>query len=523
MPTPRAHGGAPLVHIPLNVPAFKGLNQQASASILGPEWATRLEESVIDDNNRVAARKGWVKINEDALGGTFETPGDPIIRSFEYITRSGQKQIIASTDTAIYMSANGGISWTDITGTASFTDGNWHFHNFNDKVVGFQQGKAPIVYGGLSFAPVADVNAPQGGVGIAAYGRVWCVDDDGTTLRYSALLNEQDWSSSDAGFLDLFNTWPGADKVVAIAAYNSALIVFGERNIIFFTDGQGSALGLDPLNAYVADTFSGTGCLARDSIQQVDGDLWFLSKSGLMSLSRLINERSNPMENLSKNIQDMLRDATAGITPSRIESVYSPLNRFYLLCLPTDDGGKTFVFDTRGRMEDGSARCAGVWYSMVPRAVLRLSNEDVIFTIPGQDGYFGKYEGYSQPDVDYQFAWESGWIDLDSGGYLKFLKRYGGTFFMDRTATVTFKWAYDFTNTFNTASVEFTNVGGSSSEWGVAEFGENSWSGGINLRNARVPGNGSGEYIKLGIGTRVSNSSFAIQSAELFAKIGRLA
>lgn len=518
MPTQRMHGGAPLVHIPLNVPAFKGLNQQAAATILGPEWATRLEESVIDDNNRVAARKGWVQINETAIGG-----GETIVRSFEYITRAGVHQLIASTDSGLYMSANNGSTWSDVTGALTITNGNWHFHNFNDKVVGFQEGQAPIVYSGTTFSSIADVNAPRGGVGLAAYGRVWCVDDDGTSLRYSALLDETDWTSADSGYLDLFNTWPGADSVVAIAAFNSALIVFGERNIIFFTDGQGSALGIDPLNAYVSDTFSGTGCLARDSIQQIDGDLWFLSKSGLMSLSRLINERSNPMENLSRNIQDLLRDAVNTVDATRIESVYSPLHRFYLLCLPTDTGGRVFVFDTRGRLEDGSVRCAGVWYSMVPRAITRLSNDAVIFTISGQEGYFGRYEGYAQPDVEYQFAWESGWIDFDSGGYLKFLKRFGGTFFMDRTASVTFKWAYDFTTSFNTASVQFENVGGTSSEWNVAEFNVSEWSGGVNLRNARVPGNGSGEYIKLGIDTRIVNSSFAIQSAELFAKIGRLA
>lgn len=514
MPTPRMHGGAPLVHIPLNVPAFKGLNTQAASSVLAPEWATRLEESILDENNRVAARKGWVEITE-----TANALGSAIVRTFEYITRAGTVQLIASTDAGIYRSTDNGATWTDIKGALTITDGNWHFHNFNDKVIGFQQGKAPIVYSGTTFASVADVNAPQGGVGIAAYGRVWCVDDDGTSLRYSALLDETDWTSADSGFLDLFNVWPGADEVVAIAAFNASLIVFGERNIVFFTDGQGSALGLDPLQAYVADTFSGTGCIARDSLQQVDGDLWFLSRNGLISMGRLITQKSNPVENLSKNVQDKLRDAVSVSNTANIESVYSPLQRFYLLSL----GAATFVFDTRGKLEDGAARCAGIWYSMIPRAVTRRADETLVFTVAGQTGKLGFYTGHSQPSGAYQFVWESGWVDLDAGGHLKFLKRYGATFFMDRTATVTFKWAYDFTDSFLTRSVEFTDVGGNAAEFGEAEFGEAEFSGGVSLRNSRVPGRGSGEYIKLGVDTRINNSSFAIQSAELFAKIGRLA
>jgi hypothetical protein len=516
MPTPRMHGGAPLVHIPLNVPAFKGLNRQAASSILGPEWATRLEETVFDENNRVSARKGWVVRTTTPVAGDF-------VRVFEFIARSGTRQLIGATNDGLYMSANNGLTWTDVTGDVTFTDGNWHFQNFNDKVVAFQKNKKPIVYAGLTFAEVADENAPRGGVGLAAFGRVWCVDDDGTSLRYSALLDETDWSSQDSGYLDLFNTWPGADQVVALAAFNASLIVFGERNILFFTDGQGSALGIDPLQVYVADTFSGTGCVARDSVQQVDGDLWFLSKSGLISIGRLVNERSNPTQNLSRNVQDMLRDAIQGVDTTKIESVYSPLFRFYLLSIPTPTGGQAFVFDTMGRLEDGSARCAGVWYSMVPRAMVRRTNEEILFALHDQPGVIGNYEGQQQPSGPYQLSWESGWIDLDAGGHLKFLKRFGATFFMDRTTAVTFKWAYDFTSSFSTQVVTFQDVGGISSEWGESEWGTSEWAGGINLKNSRVPGKGSGEYLKLGIDTHIDNTVFAIQNAELFAKIGRLA
>ena len=518
MPTPRMHGGAPLVHIPLNVPAFKGLNRQASASILGVEWATRLEESVIDENNRVAARKGWTNLT------TTTVATEAFVRLFEYKQRNGTRILIASSATRLWASTTNGDTWANITGTIIPTDGgNWQFHNFNDKCVAVQDGHKPIVYTGAgNFTVVADVNAPMGGVGLSAFGRMWVVDDNGTSIAYSSLLNETDWTTADSGFLDLFNTWPGADACVALASFNGALIAFGTRNIVFFTDGQGSKLGLDPLNAYVADTFAGTGCMSKDSVQQVDGDLWFLSRSGLISLGRLINERSNPLENLSKNVQDFLRDAASAATD--IESVYSPLDRFYLLSFKTGaDTGATFVFDTRGKLDDGTARCAGVWYSLVPRALLRRESEHFLFTIPGQTGRVGRYTGQLQPGGPYQFVYESGWIDFDAGAHLKMLKRFGGIFYMDRTATVTFKWAYDFSENFITRPVVFSSEGGTVSEWGEAEWGLSEWAGGVALRENKVPGHGAGEYLKLGMDARIDNTTFAIQQAELFAKIGRLA
>lgn len=515
MPTERHHGGAALMHIPLNVPGFRGLNTESSAALLTPDWATRLEETVIDENNRVAARKGFDLITTTPEAAHF-------VRLFEYSTRAGVVELIASTATTFLRSTNNGVTWTNITGTAVFTDGNWDFHNFNDKVVAFQDGKAPVVYAGTAFAPIADVNAPTGSTGLSAFGRLWAVDDDGTTLSYCSLLDETDWTSSDAGYLDLFNTWPGADSVVGLAAFNGALVVFGERNIIFFTDGQGSALGLNPLAAYVSDTFAGAGCVARDSIQQVDGDLWFLSRVGLISLGRLISERSNPIENLSKNIQTLLLQATFAAPVGSIQSVYSPVDKLYLLSFPTATGGQTFAFDTRGRLEDGTVRCSGIWRSMVPRAMCRRRSEVLLFTLDTTQGQLGAYRGYTQPGTQYSFVWESGWVDLDAGGYLKFIKRFGAVFFMDRTADVTFNWAYDFNPIFFSQTVQFQDVSGDLSEYGVAEFGEDLFGGGLSLQTAQVPGSSAGEYIKLGLRARINNSAFSVQNAELFAKIGRL-
>ena len=519
MPTPRQHGGAALVHIPLTIPGFKGLNTQQSSALLGPEWATKLRNCVIDDSSRVAARKGMDMLTTSELAGT------PIVQLYEFVESDDSTELIAFTEDDIYKSSDDGGSWSSINGTLTITDGNWKAVNFNNTMVACQEGEAPIEYTGSgNFTLIADANAPQGGIILSAYGRIWMSDDDGHTIKYSALLDASDWTSSDSGTIDLWNIWPDNDKITAIAAFNSTLVVFGRRCVVVLTDGQGSPLGVDPTQMYVVDVLKGTGCVSDMSIQHVDGDLWFLSENGLQSLGRVIQERSNPLNNLSKNIQDYLSTAVAGADLSLLRSVFSPRHRVYLLALPagTDaETGTVFVFDTRGLMEDGSARCMGQW-DLVPRAMCYTIDQDILMQVFSDDGEIGRYYGGLDNGSAYTMVYESGWMDLTQEGYIIIPKRYEGVFYSDNTIIIDFKWAFDFDDTFNTISKTFTGSG-AGGEWGESEWGEDEWGGGIALRRGKVAPYKNGQFIKLGISASINNAVVAIQSLGLFAKIGRFA
>lgn len=526
MPTPRRHGGAALQRIPLNTPAFMGLNKQAANSLLGPEWATRLDNAVIDSSNRVASRKGW--------GATTTTPNaDKFISGAEYHKHDGTVQLIVATDNAtILRSTDDGATFAAVTGTAVFTDGNWQWMNFADKLIGVQSGKQPIVYSGSTFSHISDTSAePTGGCGLSAFGRLWIADADGNTLKYSALLDETDWSGTDTGSFDLKNVWEGTDTIEHIAAFNGSLVIFGKNNIVFYSDGAGSALGLDPINAYVVDTIRGTGCVARDSVQHIEGDIWFLGRQGLMSLGRLLQQKSNPLNNLSKNVQDYVSDSfsNAAYVPSRTRSIYSPRNRFYLLSLPKesatsagDELGQVIAFDTRGLMEDGSARCLGVWNGIIPTLLISRVDDSLLCAHMLTDGELFTYGGYNDDTGSIAFEYRSGWTDLGGEGFLKFLKRMNIVFFTDGAMTVRFKWAWDFLDTYTTKAKTFVS-GGISGLWGVSEFGIAEYSGGVGLNDGKVQGNGTGEYIKFGISVTIDGNQFSLQQLDLYARIGRYA
>lgn len=516
----RMHGGAALQPIPLAVPGFQGLNSEDSGSILGPEWATELKNAVIDEANRLAARKGWQDVTTTPDAAAF-------VSGFEYEQADGTVELLCTTATTVERSTNDGDSWTDVTGTATFTSGQWFFMNFADKAVAVQAGKAPIVYSGTSFSHIADVNVPTGGAGTSFSGRLWIADSDGTTLKYSALLDETDWTSADSGSWNFQNVWKGADTIQAVVPHNGSLIVFGKRNIIFITDGSGSTRGVDPTQAYVADVLSGVGCISQESVQNVDGDLWFISEVGLMSLGRLIQERSNPMNNLSLNVQSALlanlNDSAFDIADLR--SAYSPKDRFYLLSLPKASGsnevGTTWVWDTRGRLPDGSARCLGNWTGLIPTVLIRRANLDLLSANRANTGELFKYNTQYDDGGAYTFIYRSGWTDLGAGQVLKILKRLGGVFFSNAETTVAYKWAFDFEQSYQTRTQVFSGAG-AGAQWDVDLWDTGVWGGGTQLREGKVVPGGTGKYIKFGIDVTVSGNEFSLQQLELYAKLGRM-
>lgn len=521
MPTPRAHGGAALVPIPMIVPGFKGLNTQQASGTLGPEWATVLSNAVVDDNGRVAARKGWENVTSTVISSRF-------VHVAEYVKSDGATELVGLTaDAGVYRSLDGGSTWAAPAGTVTITDpDDAMFQNFNNKLWLFSDGQKPISYDGTTLVQVTDANAPTSGIGLAAFGRLWSVASDGHTLRYSALLDGTDWTSASAGLVDHWNVWPGNDQITAVEAFNGSLVVFGKRAIVFWSDGQGSALGIDPINMYVADVVQGTGCITRHSIQHLnEGDLWFLSEFGLQSLGRLLQQKSNPIENLSKNIQDYMTDAVSSANPLHIRSAYSPRDKFFLLSLPsggTSESGRCFVFDTRARLEDGAVRCLGLW-SLVPTAPVVRRNGTLMFQVAATSAKLGTYSGATDDTVAFVFDYESGWLDLTGQGYLMFPKRFGGVFYSDNAINITFKWAMDFALTSRTRTKQFTGQAGISAEWGASEWGIGEFGGGINLRDGHVHGSGSGEFIKIGISANINNTVLAIQQLDIFAKIGRYA
>jgi hypothetical protein len=418
----------------------------------------------------------------------------------------------------------------NLGGAVNVTNGRWFFQNFNNKCIGLQVGQKPIVYTGTgTFATVIESGgtAPTGGVGCAAFGRVWCVDADLQTIKYSGLLDETDWSTTDgnAGLIDMHTVWSdGTDQVTAIFAFNASLVVCGTKHIIFFTDGRGSMLGMDPTQAYVFDMLAGTGCVSQWTVDHVgEADVLLLSPNGIQSLARLTTNRNNPIETLSKYNRDTLLEQLQSEIPANISGCFNNLTGFYILGLP--NSGITWCFDQRRKYQDevGEVCSITTTWSMAITACCTLDTNQQLFLARKGQGSVCNYSGFLDEFANYQWAYQSPWMNLGQqiGQRLKMLKRLSLILFTAGAASFTATWAVDFSANQGSASQSVAPFG-VNSQYGVAQYGIGQYGGGSNLFNWKYGAHIRGQYFQLGL-TTIVTGVFALQQAQFAAKIGRIA
>lgn len=406
----------------LSSPGQWGVNEQEADQLLHPNWATVADGLVLSDSGQLACRGALDLVSTDGA------PAE-ILRSFVYVASDGTERVIHTTATKIISGiADLDDTGTDITSSTAPTNGFWQFQNFNGKVVGWQAGHTPIVWSGTS--DFADISAstgtlPDGDCVCAAYGRLWAFDDDGQTVRYSALLDETKWHADDGGgAIDMRNVWPaGMDRGVAIAAFGGTLVIFGRRSIVIYTDGSGSELGIDPEQMYVVDTIIGTGCVARDTVATVgEGDLVFLSEVGLQSLGRVIANKDNPLDSISWQIGDRLSAAIKAEVVSASDTRtwtghYILDTKQYLLTHTTNED--VFVFHIDAKTQDDKGRLVvpiTIWDTSILANIRGFitTRSGVTYTTGGATHELYKYDtslSLDEGDAAIAVSFESGWID----------------------------------------------------------------------------------------------------------------
>ena len=503
-----------LQSINLLAPGFYGLNTNQK-SIEEPGWAQAAENCVIDGSGRLAARKGWNALTSSPISGTPD-----IEAIYEYINAAGTSKIISAANAKLYY---GTTTLTDITGSLTPADDNWKFQNFNGKVVGFQDGETPIVYSGsgnfadISFTyPSAGTNTFSG-VCLSAFGRVWSTDSTKTVLKYSDLLIETSWTddsggngdgTGSAGIIDLKSVWVyGMDEVVALEEFNGFLLIFGKKNVLIYNNPY------DVSNMAIQDTVEGTGCIARDSVQNIGTDVLFLSDSGVRSFRKTIQEKSMPLNDISKNVRSDLLSLVSAENKDLIRSVYHEVDGFYILNLPTS--GISYVFDIRHVLQDGSFR-ATTWNNINPKAMVSARDGNLYM---GQAGVVATYSTYQDNGTNFTMTYYSPWMTMGTDR-LKIPKKMSAIVSGGNNYTLDMKIAYNYSSSTRTSSVTISTIA-NPAEWGVAEWGLGEWSGGSLDGEVKAALFGSGNTVQLGLVTAVSGNAISFQRIELYAKAGR--
>jgi len=500
----------PLRSIDLVAPAFRGINTEDSPIAQDTSFAEVADNAIIDRQGRLASRQGnsVITTNKTALGT------DHIHNIHEFYDSAGNETIFSTGNNKIM---SGTTTLTDVTpGSYTITANDWKIVNFNDKAYFFQRGYDPLVHdnsNGLRTFTVANGGATnatfKANEVLAAFGRLFIAGNatNDTIIYWSDLLDGNAFTGGSSGNIDVSKAWPnGADKIVALAAHNDFLIVFGEHSIIAYSGAS------SPASMAISDTVSGVGCIDRKTVQAIGTDLLFLSDDGLRSLGRTIQEKSLPISDLSRNVkQDLIAKLASKTSPAT--SVYSPENYFYLLGLP--DSNLVYCFDLRGRLENGSFRVTK-WPSVDFKSFARDRNGDIyIGTVDG----IGTYDGFDDNNTSYIFRYTSPGLTFGDPSKLKILKKIRPTIIGGNDADIILSWTYDFSVQANTSRFR---VGTSTPGfYGVSEYTAVEFSLGDLISRKSLNCTGNGTVITVGLQTEVNGSSISLQEMNVLALIGK--
>jgi len=503
----------------ITAPGFYGLNTQDSSLDLTSGFALVARNCVIDQYGRIGARKGWTPQHSvsSALGSNY------ITAIGELLTDAGVSYTIATGNNKIFRLNSGAL--TELTygggGVApTITTSNWQIVALNECLYLFQSGHDPLIfdpalststYRRISEKPGYAGAVPSGNTVLSANGRLWVADtaSDKVTVSFSDVLAGHVWSGGTSGTLAVDQVWQnGADNSVALGAHNGFLYIFGRNNILVYANAT------SPADITLADSITGIGCIARDSVANTGSDILFLSSTGVRSVLRTIQEKSAPFRDISKNVRNDLMSAVSGETQANIKAVYSPFDSFYLLTIPTLD--QTYCFDTKATLEDGSARVT-IWGQNTARSFCVLSDSSLLM---GLLGYVGKYSGYLDNTAKYRFQYYTNHTDLGAPSVASILKKLKIVVIGGSGQTISLRWGYDFQSNFNsqTSAIPLQNV----SYYGVSEYNVATYSLGTLMQEIVAYPTGSGVVIQTGYEADIQGSPLSIQKIELFAKNGKV-
>jgi len=509
----------PLTPLALTAPGFYGLNTQDSPSDMDERFALEASNCVIDKSGRISSRKGWVPANSSSV----DLGSNAVECAAELIRNDGTSTILCAGNGKLFKLSGGALVQLTYGGggvAPTITTNLWQTAALNDRLVFFQRGYDPLVYdpavSTTTFRRISEQTsyagtAPQAHCVVSAYGRIWAADttSNKNTIYWTDTLTTQVWSTGTAGSLDLTGVWPsGGDQIVALAAHNNFLFIFGHRQILIYSGAD------DPTTMILSDSINNIGCVVRDSVQSTGEDVIFLSDSGVRSLMRVVQEKSAPIRTVSRNVNDDIQQYVDIENGDEVISAYSPNELFYLLTFK--NRGVTYCFDMRSPLQDGSSRTT-TWTNITPKCYLQTQSRQLYL---GQTGYLGLYSGYDDNGTQYRMVYYTSWLDFGKPVALIILKKLVYQLIGARGQPVVIKWGFDYNYAVNADSRSLTVQ--SFAEYGISEYGIDEYNPNVMLNRIDINASGSGKLAQLGFEALVNQYALAIQKIEIYGKEGRI-
>jgi hypothetical protein len=116
-------------------------------------------------------------------------------------------------------------------------------------------------------------------------------------------------------------------------------------------------------------------------------------------------------------------------------------------------------------------------------------------------------------------SYYSSYFDFQQPTTTKILKKVQMLVVGAQNQDITLKWDFDFKRAYQSATVvvDPTEI----AEYGIGEYGEDSYAGGIIIFSLNLNAGGTGKVLQLGFETDIDNNAVSIQKVDVFVKGGK--
>ena len=419
---------------------------------------------------------------------------------------------------------------------------------FKDEVFLFAKGQPFLRLGPTNpfvWEEVVTSSLIDGDIAISAYGRLWVsgVGGDYHTIWYSTLLDESKWYTTDdptfndGGVIDVREYWPvDGDTIVNIHAHNGFLLVFGRNSILVFANANsGSPAGIinqEGSGIFLQDTISNVGLVRRDAICNIGTDVLFVDDSGLRSIGRVIQEKSNPLQepsiNIRREIQQIIELAMTGnIERSAIKLSYVPSESLAILLF--GELRIAYVFHLNMPSKTGGMKVTR-WTGCFWNDCIEVKEglQDSVYMAGKPSKGLLRYDGYLQGNnsgvpTPYIMRYESMALAMgDSPMQTAIPKSIHyvcmGEFVPGQANAL---WGF---NDKMTDSSEFRIDIDGGAQWNLDEFdaGSQYVDGSPYYAGYKINTTGSGELFRVGLEVKVQGGRYGLQEIDINSAIGRL-
>ena len=495
-----------------------------------PNVATTLDNFEVSNEGGYRRISGFTRFG----GGSAANPGAASSRVFG--VQPYGAGVVACISDDIYYSENG-TSWTQINknlasggdttalGAAAVlarpSQGQAQF-----KLMEAPVGKTTALYGSLIIATGSDkvavfriegtggskvwryeeISTPSSGQFIEIHDQHLCIIDTNnnpSTVFYTATNSDTDFTSTGSGSATV------NDTIVGIKSFRNELYIFCERSIKKLVNIN------NPAQISIIDVTEDLGCVSGYTIQELGGDLIFLSQDGFRTIAG--TERIGDIElgTVSKKIQPLVTSITNSPSDYIFNSTVIKNKDQYRLYYTTSGGSainqKGIIGTLRADPQSGALRFE--WSTTSGFDVASFGSN-----FNGAESYYhgdltGKVyiheSGNSFNGAAVTYNYKTSEMDFGDSGLRKTLHYMNLSAEPEGTTDIKLNWRFNFAGT-DVIQPPQTDIGSLSfgAEYGTAKFGTDVY--GVSAPLKRLNLRGSGTSVAFNFTGSDTNSPFKI-------------